>query len=264
MENTLEILGRYQVLTYLQAVMIIIVGGVLAKIIARVFHRYFRDRIDRQSALIVKKLLFYVLFLLVIFSALDHIGIDLKVLLGAAGIFTVALGFASQTSASNLISGIFLLFEKPFELGDTISVGDTTGIVLSVDLFSTRLRTFDNLFVRIPNETLMKGQINNLTHFPIRRVDISLSISYQQDIEAITQILKKIVDENPLCLDEPECLIIIKKFSQYAIDLQFSVWGKQENYLRIKNELHQTIVKQFAQEGISIPLPQQVTIIKHQ
>lgn len=262
MNEYIEILGRTQFISYTQAVLIVIIGGIASKIIARLIYYYLKDRINLQSALIVKKLIFYIFFLISIFSALDHLGISLKVLLGAAGIFTVAIGFASQTSASNLISGIFLLFEKPFAIGDTIVVGDTTGVVISIDVFSTRLKTFDNLFVRIPNETLMKGQITNLTHFPIRRVDLSLAIDYHQDINVVTNILKKIVDENPLCLDEPECLILIKKFGQYALELQFSVWGKKENYIQIKNELHQAILKHFTQEGITIPLPQQVMTVK--
>lgn len=262
MEWMINFLERYQILNYAQALFILIIGIMLSKLISKIVHHYFKEKIEAQSALIIKKLLFYILVIVTVFTTLDHIGINLKVLLGAAGVFTVALGFASQTSASNLISGIFLLLEKPFAIGDTISIGDTTGIVLSVDLFSTRLRTFDNLFVRIPNETLMKGQIINFTHFPIRRIDIALSVAYGEDMSKISRILLKLSEENPLCLDEPEAIILVKRFAEYAIDVQFSVWGKKENYLKIKNEIHQAVIERFTLEGIKIPFPHNVTILR--
>ena len=79
--------------------------------------------------------------------------------------------FASQTSVSNIISGIFLISEQPFQVGDLIKVGETKGVVLSIDLLSIKLRTFDNQLVRIPNENLIKNELSNITRFPIRIVE---------------------------------------------------------------------------------------------
>jgi hypothetical protein len=92
----------------------------------------------------------------VVAGALHQAGLKLGVLPGAAGILTVAIGFASQTSASNLISGLFVIAERPFVVGDIIRVAETTGEVLSVDLLSVKIRTFDNLYVRIPNEGIIR------------------------------------------------------------------------------------------------------------
>jgi hypothetical protein len=102
-----------------------------------------------------------------------QLGFDFTVLLGAAGIVTVAIGFASQTSASNLISGLFLVWRRRSGIGDIVTVDGVTGEVLSVDLLSTKLRTFDNLQVRIPNETMVKARITTLNRFPLRRVDLT-------------------------------------------------------------------------------------------
>src|SRR5690606_3033117 len=129
------------------------------------------------------------------------LGFSLSVLLGAAGVLSVALGFASQTSASNLISGLFLIGEQPFQLGDTIKVGNTTGEVLSIDLLSVKLRTFDNLYVRIPNESLIKSEMTNLTRFPIRRFDLLIGVAYKENISQVRQIMQNVADNNPLCMD---------------------------------------------------------------
>src|SRR5690606_6278295 len=128
---------------------------------------------------------------------LDTLGVDVGVLLGAAGILTVAIGFASQTSASNLISGLFLLGARPFSVGDLIEVGTRTGVVLSVDLLSVKLRTFENLFVRVPNETLIKSDIVNLSRNPIRRIEVKLRLAYDEDFERVAALLKAIAQDDP-------------------------------------------------------------------
>src|SRR5262249_54810678 len=119
---------------------------------------------------------FYTVFVLFLFATLDQLGFDLSVLLGAAGIFSVAIGFASQTSASNFISGLFLIFEKVILEGDVITVDGVTGEVMSVDLLSTKIKTADNLFVRIPNEMLIKSKLINLSRFLHRRLDLIITV----------------------------------------------------------------------------------------
>jgi len=155
-----------------RAAIFLLVGFVLAKVAARTLERVLRRTMEPTQVFLIRRIVYYVLLALVLASVLVEMGFDLSVLLGAAGILTVALGFASQTSASNLISGLFLVVERPFAIGDTIRIGNHTGEVLAIDLLSTKLRTFDNLFVRVPNESVMKGEVVNFTRFPIRRVDL--------------------------------------------------------------------------------------------
>ncbi|MDU0355214.1 mechanosensitive ion channel family protein [Paraglaciecola aquimarina] len=186
---------------------------------------------------------------------MKELGFDLSVVLGAAGIFSVAIGFASQTSASNLISGLFLMMERPFSIGDVIRVDSTTGEVISIDLLSVKIRTFDNLFVRIPNESMIKTQVTTLTKFPIRRADLQIGIAYKEDIETVKEILMAIATKNTLCLDEPSPLFILLGFGSSSVDIQFSVWAKRENFLTLKNTMYQEIKKTFDQQDIEIPFP---------
>ena len=180
---------------------------------------------------------------------------DLSVLLGAAGIVTVALGFASQTSASNLISGLFLIGERPFSVGDIIKVGDTTGEVLSIDLLSVKLRTYDNLYVRLPNESLIKSEVTTLTKFPIRRLDLLIGVAYKEDINKVRDVLTVVATNNPMCLEEPKPLFIFLGFGESSIDLQFSLWTKRENFIAFKTSVQIEIKQAFDQNGIEIPFP---------
>lgn len=239
----------------LRALLVLVVGLMLARVAAAAAGRAAAARLGRQESMLTRRVVFYGLSILLIASALHQLGFNLGVLLGAAGILTVALGFASQTSASNLISGLFLIAERPFVVGDIIRVDDTTGEVLSVDLMSVKIRTFDNLYVRVPNETVIKSRITNLTHFPLRRVDVQVGVAYKEDLARVQEVLQAVAAANPLCLEEPEPLFIFKRFGDSALELQFSVWGRRENYLQLLNSVHREIKTAFDAAGIEIPFP---------
>ncbi|AOW78355.1 mechanosensitive ion channel protein [Colwellia sp. PAMC 20917] len=241
--------------TLTQALILFVVGYFIAKALSSAMERIVSKKMTTHGVFLLKRTVFYTLLGLFVLSALKHIGIDLTILLGAAGIFTVAIGFASQTSASNLISGIFLMIERPFSIGDVIKVNDILGEVISIDLLSVKLRTFDNLFVRIPNESMIKSAVTTMTKYPIRRADLKLGIAYKEDIEKVRDLLLKIAEKNVICLEEPAPLFILTGFGSSSVDIQFSVWSRRENFLALKNEMYQNIKKTFDEQGIEIPFP---------
>lgn len=241
--------------TLTQALILFVVGYFIAKALSSAMERIVSNKMTTHGVFLLKRTVFYTLLGLFLLSALKHIGIDLTILLGAAGIFTVAIGFASQTSASNLISGIFLMIERPFSIGDVIKVNDILGEVISIDLLSVKLRTFDNLFVRIPNESMIKSAVTTMTKYPIRRADLKLGIAYKEDIEKVRDILLKIAEKNVICLEEPAPLFILTGFGASSVDIQFSVWSRRENFLALKNEMYQNIKKTFDEQGVEIPFP---------
>ena len=247
-------------LPYLTGVIVLILGWPISAAIARMIISPVKERLDPHSLVLVKKVVLYSLRLLIIFTALGHMGLNLKVLLGAAGIFSVAIGFASQTSASNLISGFFLLVERPFSVGDYIEVGGLEGIIMSIDLLSTRIRTLDNLFIRIPNETLVKSPIKNYTHFPIRRIDLKFGVAYGTDLDLVERLVTALVQTTTGLLDNPAPLFIIKNMGESSIDLQFSVWTTREQYVLAKNCLIKDMLNVFNTHSIKVPYPHRVVI----
>lgn len=238
-----------------RAIFILALGWIISKLVTRLIAKFVTTYFSKHHTILMIRASFWILFSLFAISALNQLGFKLSVLLGAAGIVSVALGFASQTSASNLISGLFVLSEKSFEVGDVIEIGSTTGEVLSVDLLSVKLRTFDNLFVRIPNETIIKSEVKTLTKFPIRRFDLQVGIAYRCDIEHTRRVLLRLAEANPLCLTDPAPLIILKGFNNSSIDIQFSIWASKENFLALKNSIQEEVKLAFDHEGIEIPFP---------
>lgn len=256
-EFKLESLLNPERLTGMTAgVILILVGWLLARLLANAFVRTMQHRITPHQLLLGRRAIFYFLLILFAISGLREMGFKLSVLLGAAGVLSVAIGFASQTSASNLISGLFLIGEGPFSIGDVILVGQTEGEVLSIDLLSVKLRTGDNLFVRIPNEQLIKSEVINLTRFPIRRLNLPVGIAYKEDISKVRETLLKIAQQNPLCLDEPAPTIIVQGFGASSVDLMFHIWTRKENFMNMRDSIQEAIKRAFDDAGIEIPFPQ--------
>ncbi len=146
----------------------------LARLVSNTFIRTIGTKFNAHQRLVWRRGIFYFIFLIFVMASLKEAGFKLSVFLGAAGILTVALGFASQTSASNLISGLFLIGEGSFEIGDTISITLFVAIPLKVKSFQltsfwVKLLTQDNIYVRLPNEQLIRAPVHNLSKFPIRR-----------------------------------------------------------------------------------------------
>lgn len=239
----------------IKALLTLVVGLMLARLISTGIWRLASRRLTPQGGMLLRRAVRYSLLFLVLAAVLHQLGLRLDVLLGAAGILTVAIGFASQTSASNLISGLFLIAEHPFVVGDIIRVDQVVGEVLSIDLLSVKIRTFDNLYVRVPNETIIKTQITNLTHFPIRRIDLRFGVAYKEDLEKVRDILMDVADRNPLCLEEPAPLFIFEGFGDSALEFQFSIWGARENFLELRTGIQLQIKAALDAAGVEIPFP---------
>lgn len=239
----------------LRAAIILVIGLLIASVSSRWARRAALRYSDLQRAMLAKRIVYYTILVLVLVSVLRELGFSLGVVLGAAGVLSVAIGFASQTAASNLISGLFLIAEKPFVIGDFITVGGTTGEVLSIDLLSVKLRTFDNLYVRVPNQSLMQSEITNLSRLPLRRYDLAVGVAYKEDMDRVCDILLQVASDNPLSLEDPAPLIIFLGYGDSSIDFQLSVWGKRENYLPLRNSIAEDVKRAFDREGIEIPFP---------
>lgn len=256
MKDILEWIEQSQiVLTIIRVAVPVIVGIPLTLLLASMAARVVRNKYTQQAGMLVRKAITYTGVILVLIMVLNQLGFQLTALLGAAGIAGIAIGFASQTSVSNVISGVFLISEKPFQVGDLIRVGDTLGVVQSIDLLSVKLRKLDNLFVRIPNEMMIKSEVTNVTRFPIRRMDIDIGVAYKEDAGRVMEILADIAEKNPWCLDEPEPLILFKNFGDSALEFLFGVWFLKTDYLLLRNSIMPGIKERFDREGIEIPFP---------
>lgn len=252
-----SLLGLEGAPTLLRAILIAVLGFPAILVLSRGLGRWLTRRYSAQQGLVGEKLLFYIGMGILVVTVLQELGFTLAPLLGAAGIVGIALGFASQTSVSNIISGFFLMAEQPFRVGDVIRVGQTAGAVLSIDMMSVKLRTFNNEFVRIPNESLIKTEVTTVTRFPIRRLEIPVGVAYKEDVERVRAILLDVADQNPLSLVEPAPVVRLERFGSSSIDLTLALWTAKENWLRLKTRIQEEVKARLDAEDIEIPFPHQ-------
>ena len=234
---------------------ILVVGLLILTVITTVVKKLQPKRFSPQRKMLINRFVRYTGIIILFLIIISELEINLTAIFGAAGVIGIVLGVASQTSIGNIVSGFFLVSEKPFELGDLIRIGDKTGTVYSIDLLSIKIKTLDNLLLRIPNQTVISTEVINVTKFPIRRLDIDISVAYKEDLEKVIEVLKRIVKRNPHCLDEPEPLIIFKDFGNSGINILLGVWFEKANFLVVKNSLFMEIKSTFDAEGIEIPFP---------
>jgi small-conductance mechanosensitive channel len=214
--------------------------------------RSLKKKLSAQRNFILCKSIKYTGVIIALLFVFRSIGIDTAALLGAAGIVGIVLGFAAQTTVASCISGFFLISEKPFKVGDAIQVDALLGVVMSVDLLSVKLRTFDNLFVRIPNETIIKANLITLTRYAIRRLDLPFSVAYTTNLEQARDVLMDIMAKNTYVLDNPAPLFRVDKFDERGIGIIMSLWFDKNFVLETKTSVLMDIKRRFDEEHIEL------------
>ena len=252
-ENLFKLLGT---------VFIIFVMWIVFRLIAKAIRRVPETRLPAQRTAVIIRFLKYIFYIIVVLYVLGLFGINLKAIWGAAGIAGVAIGFAAQTSVSNLISGLFVLTEGSIHVGDTIIVGDVTGVVDEVKLLSIRVHTFDNQMVRIPNSTIINSNLTNNSYHDKRRLTLNVGVDYSTDMNLALETLKKAPELCPTVLKDPAPAVWFDGFADSSINLVVAVWFKPADFLQTKNDLYIAIKKVLDEANISIPFNQLDVMIK--
>ena len=246
-ENLFKLLGT---------LLILFAIWVIFRLIARAIRKVPETKLPSQRAAVIVKFIRYIFYIIVVLYVLGLFGINLKAIWGAAGIAGVAIGFAAQTSVSNLISGLFVLTEGSIHVGDTIIVGGVTGIVDEVKLLSIRVHTFDNQMVRIPNSTIIGSNLTNNSYHDKRRLTLNVGVDYSTDMKLALETLKKAPALCPTVLDDPAPAVWFDGFADSSINLVVAVWFKPADFLQTKNDLYIAIKQVLDEAGISIPFNQ--------
>lgn len=240
---------------FVRIVIILVIGISSIQFIAFMLRRSLRKQLSRQRMMLITRTVIYTGYTGLVLIVVKEFNYDLTALFGAAGVVGIVIGVASQTSIGNIISGLFLVGEKSFEIGDVVRIGDKTGTVYSIDLLSIKIKTFDNLLIRIPNQSVISSELTNVTRFPIRRLDFQIGVAYKEDLRKVKTVLENVARNNPLCLEEPEPYILFQNFGESSINITFGVWFEKANYAAVKNSVFIEIKEAFDREGIEIPFP---------
>ena len=233
--------------------MAVIIYYIIYRLVRKGIHKVDQQKLSDERKHLLMRLARYIFYFAVIVHVLGMFGIKFSAIWGAAGIAGVAIGFAAQTSVSNLISGIFIVSEKSIKLGDTIIINGVTGIVDAISLLSVRVHTYDNQMVRIPNSSIINSILTNNTYNSYRRFMVNVSVAYECDLAFALETLKKAPALCPTARTDPAPNAWIESFGESGINLVLVIWFNNPDFVTVKNETFIAIKKVFDQAKIEIP-----------
>jgi small conductance mechanosensitive channel len=244
--------------THVLAAAVILVVGRMAAGWARRLTRKGLERGEVDATLVpfVAKLVYYGVLAVVVIAALNRLGVattSVVAIFGAAGL---AVGLALQGTLANFASGVMLLVFRPFNLGDYVDAGGTAGTVMEIGIFSTTLKSPDNIKITVPNSQIYGTTISNYNGNETRRVDLVMGISYDDNIQTALDTIREIVTSHELVHADPEPQIAVSNLGSSSVDLVVRPWCNTADYWTVKFDLNRSLKEGLESAGCSIPYPQ--------
>lgn len=238
------------------SVIAILIFWIAYRIIRHFVKKAASKSLQKKTVGYITKALSYCFYIIIVMYVLGLFGIKLSAIWGAAGIAGVAIGFAAQTSVSNLISGIFVITDKAMKPGDFIEVDGVSGNVDSVGIISVKIRTLDNQIIRVPNSTIINSKLINYSTLKYRRYVFEVSVDYGTDLDKAVAVLKTVPSMCPTVItDNPDYApnAFCTTLGDSGINMNLVVWSLRENFLQTKGDVCINTVKAFNEAKINIP-----------
>lgn len=251
--NMIEIAGAFAVL-----VIGLLVAGLISNWVEKALTR--SPRFEPTVANFLSNVVKYALWALVLVTVLAQFGVETTSILAALGGLALAVGLALQGTLSNVASGVMILVQKPFKVGEGITTGSVTGTVQQIGLFTTELKQFDGLFVMVPNSELWNQAIVNFNRHPIRRFELIVGIAYSDSMEQARKELLALAEADERVLDDPAPQAFVSSLDDSSVGIGLRVWCATSDYLTLTWDLTEAAKARFDQVGLSIPFPQREVI----
>jgi small-conductance mechanosensitive channel len=240
--------------------LIIIIFVLLSKIVKNRFLAVILSklRIEEGLQFTLTRVTQYIIVFIGVIVALQFIGIDLSGLAVVLGFLSVGIGFGLQNITSNFIAGLILLFERPIKVGDRVTVGDTEGDVLNINIRSTTIRSLNNISIIVPNSQFVSSQVINWSHGETKiRMDLPVGVSYNSDLDTVMKALSEVAEENEDVLSNPAPEVQLAEFGDSSWNMQLRVWIEHpQRYYYVRSDINTEIVRKFRKYGVEIPYPQ--------
>jgi small-conductance mechanosensitive channel len=241
-------------------VLVISLFAILSRIIrsilkGQVFPRLAIEEGTRYTLLRVTHYLIIVIGAVVGFQ---FIGIDLTGLAVIFGLLSVGIGFGLQNVTSNFVAGLILLLERPIKVGDRITVGNTEGDVVEINIRSTTIRSLNNIAIIVPNSEFVSSTVINWTHGDQKiRLEIDVGVSYSSNLETVLRCLREVAEENPEVLTNPAPEVLHTGFGDSSWNMRLRAWiGNPKRHPQVRSALNCAIVRKFREYEVEIPFPQ--------
>jgi small-conductance mechanosensitive channel len=256
--KSIGIIEADKIFPYVLALVMIIISIILAKGFSMFLKKSLRDKFDKDRLGILLKGSYYGIIIIAIIMVLPILGIDTSGLLVAGGVTGIIIGFASQSIVGNLISGLFIMAERPIKIGSEVEIDSIRGFVEDIGIMSTILRNYDGLYIRIPNEKVFTNNIINVSANIARRIEYSIGIRFTDDADRAIKIIKDLVEDHPYILKHPSPDVFVDNFSESSVIVMMRAWAPVSQWYETKKELLLKIKLSLEKEGIKIPYPQRV------
>lgn len=237
------------------ALLIVVAGWAVLRLAVTALQRLMR-RTDPMLTRFVVSIFKALLWLVVVIAALDRLGLNTTSLVAVLGAAGLAIGLSLQDSLKSFAAGVMLILFRPFRIDDYVEVAGIAGVVESIGVFSTTLRTPDNRQIMAPNASIYAAAIVNYSARETRRIDLLIGIGYDDDLRKAKAILEGILAQDERVLEEPEPLVAVAALAENSVDLHVRPWVRSQDYFSTSCALNERIKLAFDDAGISIPYPQ--------
>ncbi|MBN2516885.1 MAG: mechanosensitive ion channel, partial [Deltaproteobacteria bacterium] len=217
-----------------------------------------RLHIEEGTRYNFERVVYYTLVIIGAVLAFQFIGINLTGLAVIFGLLSVGIGFGLQNITSNFVAGLILLFERPVAVGDRVTVGDSEGDVVEINIRSTTIRTMNNIAIIVPNSEFVSEKVINWSHGEKKiRLDIDVGVSYNSDLDTVIRCMKEAADESDHVLKVPEPVVHLVTFGDSSWNMQLRCWiADPKQHPSIRSEINCEIVRKFRANNVEIPYPQ--------
>jgi small conductance mechanosensitive channel len=241
-------------MSVLTALIVLVAGWFLAGFLANAVNRSLPNgrRIDETIAPILAQVVRYGVLLITVVIVLSQFGVETASMLAVLGAAGLAIALALQGTLSNIAAGVMLIWLRPFHSGEYIDAEDTAGTVVEIGLFGTRLRTYDGLYVFVPNSQLWDSRITNFSREKTRMVDIAVGVGYQADIGKARTVLLDLAEDERV-LPDPAPSVFVSALDASAVTMGLRVWVASSNYWAVKTEFLERAKIELDNAGIEIP-----------
>jgi small conductance mechanosensitive channel len=250
--------GPAYALSILSALVIGTIGWVAARWVGGTVQSVSKKsgRIDPTLEPLLVKLARWSIIAITIVAVLDKFGIQTTSLLAFIGAAGLAIGLALKDTVSDLAAGVVLLVLRPFNVGDAVVIAGTGGVVKAIDLFETKLTSWDGVPIVLPNNSVRTAKIENFTRAGSRRIDLVVGIAYGDDIGKAVDALKGMLNLEPRVLAEPESMVAVTELGDSSVDLLVRMWVAPADFWGVKFDMTRAIKETLDGAGVTIPFPQ--------
>jgi small-conductance mechanosensitive channel len=250
-----HIIGSLTLWDILTIGLTIIVALVIAQLVSLNMKKAFSGKVHGRDLEVIVKIVYWAVVVAAVFIIFSQLRIDLSGLLIAGGFASIVIGIASQSVVGNLISGVFILVERPIAIGDEVLIGNLAGYVEDVRVLSTLVRTHEGVYTRVPNQEVFTSNITNYVAYPARRVEYSIGVSYGEDLERVRRVILSALDASPFSLVRPEPEVSVSAIADDRLILSVYFWTPSRCFIPAKAAVLEEIEQGLVEGGIRIPPP---------